>query len=281
MALLAREVLALAEFGAFVAAMPWWRMAPRGDGHPVLVLPGLAQSDLSTRPLRSFLADRGYIACAWGLGLNNGSSRLVDEHLRQRLHALRDQQGRKVSIVGWSMGGLFARDLARRAPDAVRQIITLGSPFAGDPKASNAWRLYEAMSGHRVGDPELVERFRGPLSVPTTSIYSRRDGIVAWQCCLDEAGPQVENIEVASSHCGLGHHPAVLYAVADRLAQPEGHWRPFDAKGVAGRMYPPRNGDDDSQHGKPTHAACIGALVQTNQRSELRTTSDGLRLSIA
>ena len=246
-ALLAREVVAFAELGAFFATVPWWPIAPRGDRCPVLVLPGLIQSDFSTRPLRSFLSNRGHIACAWGLGTNSGSTRLVDNHLVRRLHALCDEHGRKVSIVGWSMGGLFARNLARRAPDAVRQVITLGSPFTGNPRASNAWRLYEAMSGERADDPKIAARFRGALPVPATSIYSRRDGIVAWQCCLNEAGPQAENIEVISSHCGLGHHPVVLYAVADRLAQPDGHWRPFVPPGIARWMYPARNADSSSR----------------------------------
>ena len=255
--LLAREVVALAELGAFFAVAPWWRLTSRGDGHPVLVLPGLAQSDLSTRPLRSFLAHRGYIACPWDLGLNNGSSRLLDEHLLARLHALHEQHGRKVSIVGWSMGGLFARALARKAPAAVRQVITLGSPFTGDPKASNAWRLYEAMSGDRAGDPEIAERFQAKLSVPTTSIYSRRDGIVAWQCCLNEADPLAENIEVVSSHFGLGHHPAVLYAIADRLAQPEGHWQTFDPNGRARWLYPVRKAIADAHYRVPPRAGSI------------------------
>ena len=249
--LLAREAVALAELGAYFAAAPWWRLTSRGDGHPVLVLPGLAQSDLSTRPMRSFLAHRGYAACPWGLGFNSGSSRLLDEHLLARLHALHEQHGRKVSIVGWSMGGLFARALARRAPAAVRQVITLGSPFTGDAKASNAWRLYEAMSGDRAGDPEIAERFQAKLSVPTTSIYSRRDGIVAWQCCLNEPGPWAENIEVTSSHFGLGHHPAVLYAVADRLAQPEGDWRAFEPKNRVRWLYPIRDATSSAHHSKP------------------------------
>jgi pimeloyl-ACP methyl ester carboxylesterase len=237
----AREAMAWPELGAFVASMPWWGLAPRGDGHPVLVLPGLVQSDLSTRPLRSFLRTRGYAASGWGLGRNSGRSGVVDESLLQRLHELHERHGRKVSLVGWSMGGLFARDLARRAPGAVRQVITLGSPFTGPAKASNAWRLYEALSGERAGDPDIVKRFRGPLAVPTTAIYSRRDGIVAWQCCVNdagEAGPQAENIAVTSTHMGMGHHPAVLYALADRLAQREGEWLPF-APGLGTRwMYP-------------------------------------------
>ncbi len=239
-ALWARETAAWIELGAYFATLPWWWVAPRGDGHPVLVLPGLIQSDLSTQPLRSFLRARGYSVSGWGLGVNSGRSGLVDESLVQRLHSLHHQHGRKVSLIGWSMGGLFARDLARQSPDSVRQVITLGSPFAGAAKASNVWRLYEALSGERAGDPEIVKRFRGPLKVPTTAVYSPRDGIVAWECCVNEPGLQVENIAVTSTHFGMGHHPAALYAIADRLAQPEGQWKPFAPPNATRWIYPAR-----------------------------------------
>jgi pimeloyl-ACP methyl ester carboxylesterase len=237
-ALWAREVVAVAELGAYLAALPWYWLTPRGDGHPVMVLPGLIQTDLSTQPLRSFLASRGYKASRWGLGRNKGRANLVEASLLPRLQALHAEQGRKVSIIGWSMGGLYARELARRAPELVRQVITLGSPFAGPAKASNAWRVYEMLSGEKAGDPEIGGRFEGPLQVPTSSIYSRNDGIVAWQACLNPPGAQAENIEVGSTHFGLGHHPAVLHAVADRLAQPEGRWRPFAPQGMARHLFP-------------------------------------------
>jgi pimeloyl-ACP methyl ester carboxylesterase len=249
----AREVAAWPEFSAFVAAIPWWGLAARGDGHPVLVLPGLLQSDWSTRPLRAFLKARGFDAIGWRLGRNTGRSGLIDESLVDRLRSLHERDGRKVSLIGWSMGGLFARDLARRVPEAVRQLITLGSPFTGPAKASNAWRLYEALSGDRAGDPELAKRFGDPVPVPTTSIYSRRDGIVAWQCCLNDMstrGGQVENIAVTSTHCGMGHHPAVLYAVADRLAQPDGKWSAFVPPPGARWLYPttPDRRTTDAHH---------------------------------
>jgi pimeloyl-ACP methyl ester carboxylesterase len=241
--LLLLEVRAIWELGAFFSLAPLLRMAPRGDGHPVLVLPGLAASDTSTRPLRAFLKDRGYAAHGWKLGPNHGPRPGAEARMQQRLAELFERHGRKVSLIGWSLGGVFAREMARRAPAQVRGVITLGSPFASEPKASNAWRLYESLSGRDVGDWPERERMRTPPPVPSSAIYSRSDGIVAWQGCLEREGAQAENIEVEGSHCGLGHNPAVLYAIADRLAQPEGRWRPFDRSGLRGFVYPdPRRG---------------------------------------
>jgi pimeloyl-ACP methyl ester carboxylesterase len=136
--------------------------------------------------------------------------------------------GRRISLVGWSLGGLYARQLAKIVPEKVRCVISLGSPFAGSPRSTNAWRTYEMVTGTSIGDQDLPDRLAEAPPVPTTSIFSRSDGIVAWRACLNSDGPQVENIEVHGSHCGLGHHPAVVYAIADRLAQPEGGWRKFD-----------------------------------------------------
>jgi hypothetical protein len=128
-------------------------------------------------------------------------------------------------------------------PDHVRSVITLGSPFAGSPKATNAWRVYEMASGRRADDED--RKFGGSLAqtppVPTTAIYSRTDGICAWQGCMEKTSATSESIEVESSHCGMGHHPAVVYAVADRLAQPEGAWKPFDRSGWRGFVYPDPN----------------------------------------
>src|SRR5204863_7666957 len=145
------------------------------------------------------------------------------------VNELSDRHGGKISLVGWSLGGLYARQLAKMMPSRVRGVITLGSPFAGHPRATNAWRVYEMASGQRAdhSDP----RFGGALSdtppVPTTAIFSRTDGICAWQVCKEKTSATSESIEVESSHCGMGHHPAVVYAVADRLAQPQGGRGPF------------------------------------------------------
>ena len=232
------EGRALWELGATVSMWPWLSMAPKGDGHPVLVLPGLVASDLSTRVLRRYLRERGYRVHGWGLGRNFGLREGIEEKMFERLATLHARYGRKVSIVGWSLGGLYARVLAKQKPELVRDVITLGSPFAGSPRSTNAWKVYEWASGQHVDDAEAQARLAGRLQVPATSIYSRTDGIVAWPASIDEESVISENIEVVASHLGLGVHPAVLYAIADRLAQPEGEWKPFDRSGLRAIVYP-------------------------------------------
>ena len=237
------ELRALHEFGAFLGALPLLSLAPKGDGHPVLVLPGLVTSDTSTRPLRSFLENRGYAVSGWGQGRNLGLRDGVQAAMVDLVHELADAHGRKISLVGWSLGGLYARQLAKMMPDRVRAVITLGSPFSGHPKATNAWRVYEMASGRSADEQD--DRFGGSLAdtppVPTTAIFSRTDGICAWQGCMEKPSAWSENIEVESSHCGMGHHPAVVYAVADRLAQPEAKWSPFDRSGWRSLVYPDPN----------------------------------------
>jgi pimeloyl-ACP methyl ester carboxylesterase len=234
------EGRAISELGAFVGALPLLRLAPRGDGHPVLVLPGLVASDASTRPLRSFLKNRGYAVSGWRQGRNLGLRPGVQQAMVDLVHELSDTHGRKISLVGWSLGGLYARQLAKIMPERVRSVITLGSPFAGHPKATNAWRVYELASGRRADeeDPRFGGSLAGTPPVPTTAIFSRTDGICAWQGCVEKSSAMSESIEVESSHCGMGHHPAVVYAVADRLAQAEGKWAPFDRSGWRSIVYP-------------------------------------------
>jgi pimeloyl-ACP methyl ester carboxylesterase len=245
--LLAFEERAIWELQAFLAAYPLLQRAPRGDGHPVLALPGLSASDVSTRPLRTYLRAQGYAAHGWKQGSNRGPRTGVEAGIDARLAELALHYNRKVSLIGWSLGGVFAREAARRSPDLVRQVITLGSPFAGEPKASNAWRLYEVLSGRRVDDWPEREAMKLPPPMPSTAIYTRSDGIVAWQGCREQESATTENIEVEGSHSGLGYNPAVLYAIADRLALPEGEWRPFDRKGLRSLLYfDTQRRDDDS-----------------------------------
>lgn len=236
--LLLAEGRALWEAAAGVAWWPLLRLAPRGDGHAVLVLPGLVASDASTGLLRRYLHYRNYDVHGWGQGRNLGPRPGVEKGMVDLLKKLADQSGQKVSVVGWSLGGVYARMLAASHTDEVRDVITLGSPFVGSGHATNAWRIYESVSGQNADDEQRWSQVRPTPSVPTTSIYSRTDGVVAWQCSLEKAGPQAENIEVLASHLGLGFHPAVLYALADRLAQPEGDWKPFEGSRLGPWVYP-------------------------------------------
>jgi hypothetical protein len=205
---------------------------PRGDGHPVLVMPGFLAGPFSTQLLRNVLRRLGYRVYDWGLGYNVGYRARMKETLPARLRHIRDRaDGRKVSIIGWSAGGIYARELARAFPDDVRSVITLGSPFRGNHRASTAWKVWQlvnrdADATEAVSEPAMMRRAQ-PLSVPTTCIYSKTDGIVAWQCCTSLPAPQTENVEVHSSHLGYGHNVETLWVIADRLAQPENCWRPF------------------------------------------------------
>ena len=231
------ETRAWFEASASLALLPVWPLAPHGDGHPVLVLPGLAASDESTRILRGFLRSLGYATTGWRQGRNLGFRHGVLAATRARLVRLAEEHRQKVSLIGWSLGGIFARELAKEVPGSVRQVITLASPFTGHPRATNAFRLYEWMSGHRIGAPEVHEPLRDPPPVPTTSVWSRTDGVVSWRCSLERERPFVENIEINASHFGIGAHPLALYAIADRLAQPEDDWRPFHREGWRALMY--------------------------------------------
>jgi pimeloyl-ACP methyl ester carboxylesterase len=218
------------EYAATLAAMPWLSRLPRGDGHAVIVFPGLGASELSTRPLRGFLDQLGYATFDWGLGRNRPRQGLMEDCRKQVLQVAA-QQGGKVSLVGWSLGGVYARELGKQLEPQTRCVITLGSPFSGHARATNAARAYELMGGEPVHhDPVRAERLRRAPNVPTTSIYSRSDGVVAWQCSLNDDAPHTENIEIHASHLGLGVNPLALYAVADRLRQDPAHWQRFDTK---------------------------------------------------
>jgi pimeloyl-ACP methyl ester carboxylesterase len=242
--LLLAEVRGIFEFNASLLLSPLLMRAPRGDGHPVLTLPGFLASDLSMAPMRRYLTELGYDTYAWKMGRNIGGVSRMRAALRDRLGEIHAATGRKVSIVGWSLGGVYARDLALHAPDMLRCVVTLGSPFANDVRATNATRLYEALSGEVVEEySELRNAIAGDLPVPTTSIYSRTDGIVNWRTCVLRPSDRAENIEVYfASHIGLGVNAAALWVVADRLAQGEGQFRQFDRSGPFVIAYaPPEN----------------------------------------
>lgn len=213
-----------------VAGAPFLAFAPRGEPHPVLVLPGLGATDFSTGLLRSWLRRLGYPVVGWELGRNRGPTREIVDALPPLLDRLAAKHGAPVSIVGQSLGGIYARRLAVRAPQHVRQVISLGSPFGlvsqplDETPGARAYRRY---SGRHTSSRISRGSVGGPLPVPSTSVYSRWDGVVDWRACRQPAGPTSENVAVYASHLGMGVDPAVLWVVADRLAQPVGSWRPF------------------------------------------------------
>ncbi len=242
--LLALELRAFWEFGALLPSWPLLARAPKGDGHAVMVFPGLSANDASTVPLRHYLQSLNYKPWGWEQGFNFGPRAGVLDEAKNSLIRTFESSGRKVSLIGWSLGGVYARELAKELPDMVRGVITLGTPFAGSHKATNAWRIYELTSGRKIEREAESYDLPGAPPVPTTSIYSRTDGVVAWQASIqapDKTRPHTENIEVLASHIGLGVNPSAWWAVADRLAQPEGKWTPFsreDKGRLHGLIYP-------------------------------------------
>jgi pimeloyl-ACP methyl ester carboxylesterase len=234
--------------GTVAAALPMLRWAPRGEPHPVLVLPGLMASDVSTRVLRTWLGRLGYPVVGWALGRNRGPTEEVLNELPRLVDRLAREHGTSVSIVGWSLGGIYARRLARRSPRQVRQVISLGSPFALTDRpvdGSPGVRAYERLTpGRGSRRPRALQgTLARPLPVPSTAVYSRWDGVVDWRACRQTPGPTSENVAVRSSHLGMGHDPAVLWVVADRLAQPRHDWRPFErpTRFGLGTLFPPED----------------------------------------
>lgn len=196
------------------------RQAPKGDGRPVLILPGLVNSDRSNFVMRGFLQRLGYRAYRWELGRNYGTRAVGPEAelLIARVQAIYDETGEKVTLIGVSLGGIMARIVAQKRADLVREVITVSSPFAGPATATNVWRAYEFLSGERIGDAAVQARAAeaaAPLPVPATAIWSRSDGFVNGLICRDES---CRSIEIRSSHIGVQLRPATLLAVAEVLA---------------------------------------------------------------
>jgi pimeloyl-ACP methyl ester carboxylesterase len=212
--------------------------APRGDGHAVLVLPGYLSGDQPTWLLRSFLAQIGYGVYPWSLGLNFGFSTAhrydIEALVEHRLtEVFIEAGGRKISLVGWSLGGVYAKVLARRYPQLVRDVITLGSPISGNTADVSIWRLYELLSKMEFSDPAFARKLREinrPLTgVPITALHCRKDGVVPWRNACEKPGPLVQNIAVEASHLGMGFDAFVFYLIAHRLARSAGRrWQRLD-----------------------------------------------------
>jgi pimeloyl-ACP methyl ester carboxylesterase len=196
------------------------RDAPRGDGRPIMVLPGLVNADLSNFVMRGFLNRLGYRAFGWGLGRNFGVRAVGPgaEKLIAKVEKLHAQTGEKVTLIGVSLGGIMARIVAHRRPDLVREVITVSSPYAGPPTATNVWMAFELLTGEKIGDDTVkanAAEAAAPPLVPTTAIWSRSDGLVNGMICHDD---QCRSIEIQSSHMGVQLKPATLLAIAGVLA---------------------------------------------------------------
>ena len=215
------------------------KLAPQGDGHPVMVLPGFLGGDGYNAALRRYLSKLNYAVHGWGMGRNLGPRDGVLEGLEERIHYLTERYEGPVSLVGHSLGGIFARELAREFPDKVRQVISLGSPFGeGRMTASIPARLFSALN-----PPDDLPIDQGQLHhappVPTTAIYSKGDGIVNWQTTVQRSGhAQTQSIRVRGSHCGMTLNPAIWFLIAERLATPAGQWQPFERRSWRHLFYP-------------------------------------------
>lgn len=245
--LLTEPARSLAELVTLPLAASWLSFAPRGDGHGVLVLPGLLASDSSTAVLRRFLRMLGYRVRGWDLGRNLGPTDEVLDRLPARLDELASLTGGPVSVIGWSLGGIYARELARDHPGRVRRVITLGSPFAlADSRQSHADRAYQRRAKlHAAGRVPTREQVRQPISVPSTAVYSRRDGIVSWRACIEPETDVHQNVEVRCAHLGFGVDPATLWLVADRLAVVASERSRFRPPAPLRSLYPVRDAREE------------------------------------
>jgi pimeloyl-ACP methyl ester carboxylesterase len=231
------------ELGALFATLPALSLLRGGDGHPVLVFPGLLATDASTRPLRSVLRSLGYAPYGWGLGRNMNFSDALEKAMLGLLDKTYADHARKVSIVGWSLGGTFAREIAKAEPQKVRCVITMGSPISPD-RRNMSW-LTRSVSDQVTGPAADIHAARmaqinTPPPVPTTAIFSRTDGVVGWRGAVQfehRENNETENIQIPASHSGFGFNPLAIYVLADRLRQREREWRPFDIKGARRLFY--------------------------------------------
>jgi pimeloyl-ACP methyl ester carboxylesterase len=233
---------ALLEGSALLPNLPFLRGLPRGDGHPVYLLPGLMGDNRSMSMLQIWLTDLGYKVIPWKFGRNLGPRGFWMESLIGTVDEAARQHGQPVSLVGQSLGGIFAREIAKSIPEQVRQVITLGSPFRQATTSGIApvvIRLFEMMTGEKAEKMHRdVEHISLPAPVPSTALFSRTDGIAHWKICIEEETPHTDNVEVVGSHCGMGFNPAAYYVIGDRLAQPVDKWRKFERSGLRRFMYP-------------------------------------------
>lgn len=229
---------AIKDVASLVKNSKFLSSAPKGDGHTVMVLPGFMTSDPATAIMRRQLRKFGYNAQPWKLGFNLGptNSRDIETLLYERVKELYLTSGHRISLVGWSLGGVLAREIARSNPEMIRQVITLASPIGGSIEASSLWDVYIKICGRNMSAEELaeqVEKIRQPVpGVAFTSIYTKLDGVIAWQIAQVDETELSQNIAVGGSHLGIIFNPHALYVMADRLALPDHQWKRMDEEAL-------------------------------------------------
>lgn len=190
---------------------------PVGKGAPVITIPGFCANDLSMRQMRMTMRSAGFRARGWGMGVNTGARPDTLDELHKRVAEVFAHDGRRVHLVGWSLGGIYAREYAKRFPDYVASVITMGSPFSGSLQANNAWRLYQLVAGHAIDNPPIDFGAEQKPPVPTIALWSRRDGVVAVNSARGEAGESDQAIEVDCGHLGFAYAPEAVDTVIDCL----------------------------------------------------------------
>jgi pimeloyl-ACP methyl ester carboxylesterase len=225
---------ALTEFGMSYSYNALFKSDKKGDGHPVMILPGFMSTKASTAALRNHLTNLGYEVHDWGMGRNLGKVEYIPFILAQ-LDGIFKRSGQQISLIGWSLGGIFARQLAKERPNIVRQVITLGTPFADLTEPNNIEWLYSMITGGKKAkdvSKTLLENIPLPAPVPTTAIYSKEDGVVPWHACMESVEDAWhQNIQVHGSHIGLGYNQCVFAVLEDRLQFDRNNWRHFKPKG--------------------------------------------------
>ena len=204
------------QLARLVHSAPWLAAAPRGDGGLVVDLPGWLAPEVSNAPLRTYLRWLGHDARAWGLGTNRGDVERYVETLVERLAA--EPRAPKVTLLGWSLGGVVAREVARELPDRVAQVVTFGTPVVGGPTHTVAADSYGTAEARRIAALGAQRDRDRPITVPVTVIYTRRDGVVDWRACLDRTSLAARHVEVRSTHMSLGVDPDVWWTIARALA---------------------------------------------------------------
>jgi pimeloyl-ACP methyl ester carboxylesterase len=223
------------ELGSLMLSAPWLRSLPKGDGHAVMIIPGFLGNDRLNHSLVRYLKHLGYNAAGWGMGRNLGPDHFAVDELKGRVTNHAETGDGTITLIGHSLGGLCAREIARMYPDNVRQVISLGTPFGkGSKKGSNAKGMFDRVNPGTKENSMFNDgwnKFAKAPPVPTTSIYTKSDGVVNWRTNIQHANhPMVQNIEVLGSHSGLTLNPAVWYLLADRLQYTRDNWEPIQSR---------------------------------------------------